>query len=221
MNNTIDIKDRLVRSTFNITYVLLMTTATITFIEALRTEDPRIRHIMNIETVISIIAAYFYGKFIEQIKDAEIDYHKINITRYTDWAITTPFMILGLELVLTYNNNESLSLKDFVIPFILNYIMLSFGYLGEIDMMSRKNAAIGGFIFYALLFYFIYYKFIQNKKNSLNMIIFFIFVIFWGIYGIIYLYDDQIKNITYNILDVFSKCLVGIGFWMLLVKMFK
>ena len=106
MNNLIDNKDRIVRSTFNITYVLLVTTATITFIEALRTEDPRIRHIMNIETVISVIAAYFYGKFIEQIKDTEIDYKKINITRYTDWFITTPFMILGLELVLTYNNND-------------------------------------------------------------------------------------------------------------------
>jgi bacteriorhodopsin len=200
---------------------MLMTTGVITFIEALRTDNPTIRHIMNIETVISIIAAYFYGKFIEQIKDTEIDYHKINITRYTDWFLTTPFMILGLELVFVYNNGSNLALKDFIIPFILNYIMLTFGYLGEIDKINRTTAAICGFIFYILLFYFIYYKFVRNKKNMQNIIILFIFLIFWGIYGIIYFYDDKIKNITYNILDVFAKCFVGIGFWMLLVKMFK
>jgi len=221
MDKPLDNKDRIVRSTFNLTYVALITTGTLTFIEALRTDDPRIRHIMNIETVISVIAAYFYGTFIEHIKDKEIDYDKINRTRYTDWSLTTPFMILGLELVLTYNTNSSLKLSDFIIPFILNYIMLTFGYLGEINNISRINAAIGGFIFYALLFYFIYYKFIRNKKNSQNMIIFFIFVVFWGIYGIVYLLDSRIKNITYNILDIFAKCFVGIGFWMLLVKMFK
>jgi len=221
MDKPLDNKDRIVRSTFNLTYVALITTGTLTFIEALRTDDPRIRHIMNIETVISVIAAYFYGTFIEHIKDKEIDYDKINRTRYTDWSLTTPFMILGLELVLTYNTNSGLKLSDFIIPFILNYIMLTFGYLGEINNISRINAAIGGFIFYALLFYFIYYKFIRNKKNSQNMIIFFIFVVFWGIYGIVYLLDSRIKNITYNILDIFAKCFVGIGFWMLLVKMFK
>ena len=54
----------LVHSSFYITYVFLMTTATITFIEALRTNDNKIRHILNLETCISVVAAYFYGKFV-------------------------------------------------------------------------------------------------------------------------------------------------------------
>ena len=41
-----------------------LTTATITFIEAISTKTPQIRHIMNLETVISVVAAYFYKQFI-------------------------------------------------------------------------------------------------------------------------------------------------------------
>ena len=40
---------------FMITYIILLTTGTITFIEALRTNSPQIRHIFNLETAISVI----------------------------------------------------------------------------------------------------------------------------------------------------------------------
>ena len=38
------------------------TTATITFIEAMRTKVPKIRHMLNLETCISVVAAYFLWK---------------------------------------------------------------------------------------------------------------------------------------------------------------
>jgi hypothetical protein len=46
-------------SSFYITYVFLLTTTAITLIEALRSPIPQIRHIMNLETCISIVASYF------------------------------------------------------------------------------------------------------------------------------------------------------------------
>jgi hypothetical protein len=46
---------------FMVVYSILMTTATITLIEALRTKDPEIRHVMNLETCISIVAGYYYS----------------------------------------------------------------------------------------------------------------------------------------------------------------
>jgi len=82
----------LVKLSFYITYVLLITTGTITFIESLRTNIPQVRHIMNLETCISIIAAFFYGRFLVMIDKPEINYMEINQTRYTDWFITTPLM---------------------------------------------------------------------------------------------------------------------------------
>ena len=58
-------------SSFYITYVFLLTTTAITLIEALRSPIPQIRHIMNLETCISIVASYFYGLFIEEINKAQ------------------------------------------------------------------------------------------------------------------------------------------------------
>ena len=58
--------DELVKNTFYITYAFLMTTATITFIEAIRTKDMKIRNILNLETCISVVAGFFYTKFVEE-----------------------------------------------------------------------------------------------------------------------------------------------------------
>ena len=64
--------DKIVKQTFSITYTLLLTTGAICFIESLTTKDAKIRHIMNIETCISIIAGVFYGKFIKMIDEKGI-----------------------------------------------------------------------------------------------------------------------------------------------------
>ena len=109
--------DRLVKLTFYITYVFLMTTATITFIESISTNDSKVRHILNLETCISIVAAFFYGKFVSlaEKNPESVPYKTINNTRYLDWSITTPIMLLVLVLALLYNNNGgALGFKSFL-----------------------------------------------------------------------------------------------------------
>ena len=59
-------KTSLVINSFYITYIFLITTSVITFIEALRSPIPQVRHILNLETCISVIASYFYGLFIRR-----------------------------------------------------------------------------------------------------------------------------------------------------------
>jgi hypothetical protein len=76
-----------VKFSFVITYILLLTTGAITFIEAMRTNLPHVRHILNLETCISIVAGYFYSIFVSQIetfsnKGIEIDWADITKTRY-------------------------------------------------------------------------------------------------------------------------------------------
>ena len=101
---------------FYLTYVLLLTTATITFIEALRTPIPRVQHIMNLETCISLVAGYFYSMFNEKLKKEKknIQWKEFTQLRYIDWAITTPMMLLVLSLVLCVSVS---SLSLFVMPF--------------------------------------------------------------------------------------------------------
>ena len=215
------IDDNFLKHSFYTSYMLLITTGTITLIEALRTNDDKIRHIMNIETCISIIAGVFYGRFIKMFDEKGVDLEKINELRYLDWFTTTPLMLLGVGLVLTYNLKISFKFKSYLNMVLLNFGMLLTGYLGEIGKINKTFATLGGFIFYAFLFYYIYSRFIKSKKVIQNTVVYLVFLIFWAIYGIAYLAEPRLKNLIYNILDIFAKCFVGIGFWAYFAGLFK
>jgi bacteriorhodopsin len=210
----------LVKLTFYSTYVLLLTTATITFIEALATTNPTIRHVMNLETCISIIAGYFYSQFTTKITTGSgvIDYKDISKTRYNDWFITTPLMILALLIALSYNNKQPVRFIIFISAIILNFGMLYTGYLGEKETISKTSGCILGFLFFAGLFGLIYFNFVKGSNNKFNLILFGIYLFIWGLYGIVYWFDEENKNIGYNILDVIAKCFVGLGLWTYFTK---
>lgn len=213
--------DELVSNSFYITYAFLMTTATITFIEAIRTKNPKIRNILNLETCISVVAAFYYGLFVADLKEG-VDYEKINVTRYVDWSITTPIMLLVLVLALLYNNKRGpMSFISFVIILFLNYLMLGFGYIGEIGLLDKNWANTFGFIAFFALYYFIYDRYIAGKNNKDNNILFGAFVFLWALYGVFYNMDSVARNVGYNILDLFSKCFVGIFFWAYFTGVFK
>ena len=76
---------QLINNSFYVTYAFLMTTATITFIEAIRTKDLKIRNILNLETCISVVAAFFYGNFVKKLESNQVQFKEINIIRYVDW----------------------------------------------------------------------------------------------------------------------------------------
>ena len=202
---------------FTLTYILLLTTGLITFIEALRTENENVRHVMNLETCISVVAAYFYGVFLQQIHNrpnsSSINYKLISQTRYTDWCITTPMMLLCLCIVLGMHTEEHLKLQDFLIIIFLNYAMLLTGYLGEIGVLKPFTACLLGFIPFKLMFAYIYYRFVEPKYIKANYILFLIYFFVWSFYGAVYLLDNVYKNIGYNTLDCIAKCLIGLGLW--------
>lgn len=217
---TVSTKFDFVKFTFYMTYVLLITTGTITFIEALATPIPLVRHVMNLETCISIIAGYFYSQFTEKVSTGGgvIDYKDINKTRYNDWFITTPLMILALMIALSYNNKQSVHFGTFISAILLNFGMLYSGYLGENDTISKPTGCIIGFVFFAALFGLIYFSFVKGCSNKFNFVLFGIYLVIWGLYGFVYLLDEENKNIIYNILDVSAKCFVGLGLWTYFTK---
>jgi len=207
-----------VKYSFVITYILLLTTGTITFIEAMRTQVPAVRHVMNLETCISIVAGYFYSVFVEKIEefsknDKPIDWADITITRYIDWSITTPMMLIVLCLVLGQNTNTSLKLPVIGSILILNYMMLFTGYLGETGTLVHDNAMILGFLPFILMFAIIFMIFVKPKYIFANYALFSVFVSIWAMYGIVYMFNEEYKNITMNILDCIAKCFVGLGLW--------
>lgn len=220
-NKVVYNKENMVKTTFYITYAFLLTTATVTFIEAMRTNSEKIRHILNLETCISIVAAFFYTQFMRKLNDVkskELNYKEINVTRYTDWAITTPIMLLALCLVLAYNNNTIMKSSLFLLILIVNYAMLGIGYYGEVGKLNKRLSQLIGFLFFIILYGIIYFAFLYNNYKFDNAVIYWAFVIFWALYGVVYDINEEDKNISYNILDLFSKCFVGLFFWAYLTK---
>ena len=210
---------------FYLTYILLLTTATITFIEALRTPITRVQHIMNLETCISLIACYFYSMFNEKIKKSEetketIKWKEFTQLRYIDWAITTPIMLLTLSLVLSFNTKTKILLHWYLVSIFFNYMMLYTGYLGEIGQLNRNISQLLGFIAFLITFGVIYIQYML-RYNFDNLVIFGSFFIVWSMYGVAFNFTDLNKNITYNYLDLISKCFMGIGLWIYYIKIIK
>jgi bacteriorhodopsin len=215
-----------VKFSFMITYVLLLTTATITFIEAMRTQTPQIRHVLNLETCISVVAGYFYSVFVTKIEeygkaDKVIDWADITKTRYIDWCITTPMMLLVLCIVLGMNSNVNVKLPVILTIVVLNYFMLYVGYLGESKQMGRFMAMVLGFIGFFVMFSIIFITFVSPKYLLDNYILYGLYLFVWGVYGIAYMMKEEYKNIIMNILDCTSKCLIGLGLWLYYTKIVR
>lgn len=203
------------KNSFTLTYILLLTTATITFIEAIRTKNPVVRHVLNLETCISVVAGYFYSVFKDKIDKApdQIDWQDITTTRYIDWSITTPMMLLALCIVLSNEIRLSVHLPIIATVIALNYMMLYTGYLGETKQIDRTTANIAGFAPFVAMFGLIYWKYVSPKYDLANRVLFFIYFTIWSMYGVVYMFDEYTKNAAMNILDLTAKCLVGLGLW--------
>jgi bacteriorhodopsin len=211
---------------FYLTYILLLTTATITFIEAIKTKIVAVQHIMNLETCISLIGSYFYYVFNEKIKNTlkkkqSIDWREITQLRYIDWSITTPFMLLVLSLVLSFNSKTKIKLPWFAAIVFFNYVMLFFGYMGETGRIERMIADSMGFIAFFITFGIIFMQYVLPRFNLDNYILFGGYVFLWGLYGIAYNFTEINKNILMNYLDLTSKCFVGIGLWIYYAKIIR
>ena len=211
---------------FYLTYILLLTTATITFIEALRTKIATVQHIMNLETCISLVGGYFYSVFndkLKKIKENKVnpDWNEITQLRYVDWAITTPLMLLVLSLVLSFNSKTKIRLHWYGLSVLFNYVMLYIGYLGETGKLERMMANILGFVAFIITFGIIFVQYVLPRYNLDNYLIFSLYLLVWSLYGVAYNFNEINKNIFMNYLDLISKCLIGIGLWIYYVKIIK
>jgi bacteriorhodopsin len=177
-----------------------------------------IKQMLVLEVIVQVIEGSFYIYWFKNFTDI------VNITpkRYFDWAFTTPTMLITLVFYLIFlkyqNDNKSYHLNFFdlfnqefytiIIILILNWLMLLFGYLGEIDLLPVLLGVFLGFIPFLIYYYIIYKKYALLSNEGSN--IFFYFFIVWSLYGIVAILPYNIKNMCYNILDLFSKNFFGI-----------
>ena len=183
---------------------------------------PPMYHILKQLLTVELLVQFFEGMFYVWLA---YNYTKVlNVTpnRYMDWVISTPTMLITLMIYLIYlkkkveNEINGLDyftvLKDnsaVVLPVvILNWVMLLFGYLGEMKIIPVLMGVLLGFIPFLIYYYIIYVNFVT--ENSSGYLLFWYFFFFWSLYGIVAVLPYYLKNACYNILDLFSKNVFGL-----------
>jgi hypothetical protein len=177
-----------------------------------------IRQLLILELVVQFFEGMFYVWLAYNFTKV------LNVTpkRYIDWVITTPTMLITLIIYLIYLNkkleNKTNELEFFtllkdnsniVIPVVvLNWLMLLFGYLGEMRIIPVLLGVFLGFIPFLLYYYIIYVNYVNQNTNG--YLLFWYFFFFWSLYGVVAVLPYYIKNAFYNILDLFAKNFFGV-----------
>jgi bacteriorhodopsin len=190
-----------------------------------------IKQLLGLEVAVQAVEGSFYAWLYYNIDRVK------NITpkRYADWAITTPTMLVTLIAYIIYlktdnsndNGNDSLSLiqilRENAVPIAqilgLNWLMLLFGYLGEVGVFSLLTGVALGFVPFIAYFCIMYERFVANDAmhnngtngtNGTSLKIYAYFLVAWSLYGIVAVLPYALKNTIYNVLDLFSKNFFGI-----------
>ena len=177
-----------------------------------------IRQLLTIEFVVQFIEGGFYFWLAYNFKDV------LNVTpkRYIDWVITTPTMLISLMVYLIYlekkveNKTHELEIFKlwnenscvFITVIILNWLMLLFGYLGEMRIIPVFLGVFLGFVPFLIYYYIIYVNFVV--KHPSGEWLFWYFFFFWSLYGVVAVLPYYVKNACYNILDLFAKNFFGV-----------
>ena len=188
-----------------------------------------IKDIMVMETVVQIIELCFYITLIYYLFNIR---NELTYTRYFDWALSTPIMLLSTVLFFQYNNHRTTNTsqksappttmgiiskyKTPILTFtIANWVMLLCGFLGERKAIPRVSGFFFGSAAFLYSFYVIYKTFVGT--STINHILFLFMFGIWACYGFAYLAPYYVKNALYNVLDIFAKNFYGIFiYWKIL-----
>ena len=179
-----------------------------------------LQSILSIEMIVQFIELIFYLFVLKSMTSKALP--KMAQTRYFDWFITTPLMLLTTIIFFKYeehlekNIEQKIDFWDFlktnrgniIIIFMCNFLMLLFGYLGEIGAIDKRMSLTVGFLFFGITFYYIYINYAEKSKKATAL--FYYILMIWGSYGIAALSAPELKNNAYNILDVFAKNFFGL-----------
>jgi len=209
----------------NYTLVISIIVQTITFIigiHSIFTEIPYIYNLIKELLFLELFVQLIEGVFYIWLAYNFLKLNNITPKRYFDWALTTPTMLITLIAYLIFinakekNQTQGLTLysiltthSNTIVPILLlNWAMLLFGYLGEIKVIPVLYSVILGFIPFIIYYAMIYHNFVQTNNSGFMFFLYFVF--FWSLYGIAAALPYYVKNILYNILDLFAKNFFGI-----------
>ena len=183
-------------------------------------KDAILTDILGLETIVQFVEAAFYI----WIAYAAVNINAMTLRRYIDWVITTPTMLISTIMFMKYQERkEQNKLKskpvttkqffeenrDLIIRMCgYNLAMLAFGYLGETNVISKYLSIPIGFFFFGKAFSLIYYNYANKSILGGKLYKFLLGV--WGMYGVAAMLPANIKNVSYNLLDIVAKNFYGL-----------
>lgn len=191
-------------------------------------KDAILTDILGLETIVQFIEAVFYIWMAYAVVNVNV----MASRRYIDWVITTPTMLLSTIMFMKYqelreqNNLEKQPIntveflknnRNLIIQMIsYNMGMLIFGYLGEINILSKYLSIPIGFAFFIKSFSIIYYNYANKSVLGSKLFVFLITV--WAMYGVAAMLSSNLKNVSYNFLDIVAKNFYGLYIYYEILK---
>jgi len=177
--------------------------------------------ILKLESFVQVIELLFYIFYLRSLAKTVTG---MALVRYYDWFITTPIMLLTTIMYMKYeefmektpDSSVIVSFGDFmeqhrnniVKIMIANFFMLLLGYLGEKGVVDMHVSTIVGFMFFTYTFSIIYNEYAIKSEAGKKLFNF--LVVVWGLYGVAFLANDELKNNSINFLDIIAKNFFGL-----------
>ena len=133
-------------------------------------------------------------------------------TRYIDWFLSTPVMLVSIAFFFRHRSGDSLVLifehASIYLLLTANMVMLVFGYLVEIETLTKVAGLLLGNVAFITSFALLG-TYVQGSDATSVVLYFFTYGV-WALYGVAATLDDVSKNVSYNILDIISKNFYGV-----------
>lgn len=189
--------------------------------------DFALKEILGLETAVQIVELVFYSWYRGRLLGNGFDVTRF---RYYDWFLTTPTMLFSTASYYGYLDSreqpekEPFSVVTFwreysnwiLVMFLCNALMLWFGYLQEIGVLSIVWSTLLGYVSLLGSFGILYKQFVSKTPQQQGLFYFMFSV--WSLYGIAAMLESKEKNIMYNVLDIFAKNFYGLFLGYLLVQ---
>ena len=163
--------------------------------------------ILALDTIAQFIEFVYYVVAVCYMKDGIRTW-----TRYFDWFFSTPMMLITMGMFFRYRDEHdvetALSHPYMVLSLLSNALMLLFGFGAEIGQLSRTNGLFGGSIAYIATFTFLSILIPPNDYLCIGLFTF--TTVVWGLYGVAFIFSFTVRNVAYNLLDIFSKNVFGL-----------
>ena len=211
MNYTTDLVHKTVKISLNV-QILVGILSVFGFFITIPKDKEILKDVLKLDTFVQFIEFIFYLWMSYAVTSPKI----MTSRRYIDWSITTPIMLISTIIYMRYENTKTSfqmgdfikeNKKDIIHIIIFNFLMLLLGFLGEQNILDKNISIIFGFYFFIKSFEIIK-KYCGNSDKNRKLYIFLYIV--WSLYGFAAMCKTNLKNISYNFLDIVAKNFYGL-----------